>query len=461
MSTNLPKKSAFERHAEYFIELANAEHTGGKEFRRALPQIRRAIPRLLSSNKQLLLDMVWAVRVFIKWHVTGSERIAWLELALGAARDLHNTEMERRFLDALGAANHDLGNTDLALQHFKAALSLQNGTDDPLGQSSTLNNIGLLDAGQTRHELATSHIEQAPDLSEQASDLSEQADAAVAEALALAKIAASSDSTGDAAALRESFERAHKFNSQLTSMAEEQQAITLADMGMQETNLSNYAQAWDYLMSALTWYKKLYDRQNIAAVLTNLGRIAARNERLHQAQYFYKHALALHEIVRNPAKRASTLEALGQLFYRRYNMENALACFKLALELQERIADKRDMALTLTGLGEVYTATEQYELAEQHHSRALALHREVGNKSGEATTLNDMGILYITMTRLQDAVECFKQALPLWQAVQDRASEYRTLHYLGAAQMELGQHSDAGSVFERAAELAHNFDNLP
>ena len=107
-------------------------------FRQALPAQRRIGDRLRES---LTLSNIGLV-----YQNTGQSREAlpFFDEALGAARTSGNRRIEARILVNRGGAYRDLGDAANALASYEQALALQRAGGDRLGESETLNAIGVL-----------------------------------------------------------------------------------------------------------------------------------------------------------------------------------------------------------------------------------------------------------------------------------------------------------------------------
>jgi predicted ATPase/class 3 adenylate cyclase len=113
------------------------------------------------------------------------------------------------------------------------------------------------------------------------------------------------------------------------------------------------------------------------AVHVCAGDIAAREDRLGDAEASYRQALDVEDGVHHPQHRAATLVKLGSIYVKRNNLDLALEALEESLELAELVGDLRIIVNGRLGLAQLLRCKGDLKRAKSELQRALAQARDL------------------------------------------------------------------------------------
>ncbi|MEO8286037.1 MAG: tetratricopeptide repeat protein [Chloroflexota bacterium] len=110
---------------------------------------------------------------------------------------------------------------------------------------------------------------------------------------------------------------------------------------------------------------------------------------------------------------ASLTSELGYLAVRRGDYDKARATLEEAVEMSHQVGDKVYMAHSTRSLGDVEWQAGNYERATALYKESLSISRQLGDKLGEANALRNLGHLAMDRNELREAEEQYRQGLKL------------------------------------------------
>jgi predicted ATPase/class 3 adenylate cyclase len=139
----------------------------------------------------------------------------------------------------------------------------------------------------------------------------------------------------------------------------------------------NVAGARERVKQAYRLCQRAGHRGGALAVHVCAGDIAAREDRLGDAEASYRQALDVEDGVRHPQHRAATLVKLGSICVKRNNLDLALEALGESLELAELVGDIRIIVNGRLGLARLLRCKGDLERAKSELQRALAQARDL------------------------------------------------------------------------------------
>lgn len=182
-----------------------------------------------------------------------------------------------------------------------------------------------------------------------------------------------------------------------------------------------------------------------SATLINIGKIYYDTADYKSARCFYERALPL---VTLKSFKAALFNNLGTIDYAVGNYPEALAWFQEAMKLHADIASAE--ALTNT----VLTKTKQAkDISLSNLEAALRLRREIGSPNAEAATRNSIAELYNKLARPKDALSHLEVAIPQFRSAGDRSGEATALTNAMTSWRMVGDRKNALADGKQAVEL--------
>jgi tetratricopeptide (TPR) repeat protein/transcriptional regulator with XRE-family HTH domain len=209
--------------------------------------------------------------------------------------------------------------------------------------------------------------------------------------------------------------------------------------------------------SALTAARRAGDRRGEADTLAELGVLQREMGDYAAAATSLEQALALYGEAGDLLGQAFPLNHLGFLYVLTGDFPPAAASHQQALALARSTSDRLAEAAALHCLGHVQQLTGDYPAAAASQRRALALFRDLGNPYGQAYALNCLGAVQRETGDFAAAAASHQQALARCRALDDRLNQAYALNDLGLVQQETGDYAAAAASHQQALTL---FDDL-
>ena len=400
------REAAAARHFAYYLSVVDADREAWPVILTGLAQIQHAWDWAASASEhdERVLDLVWAMHLFMERRGLWDQHRAWFDRALQAAQRLHRPKDEAAVWHRIGQRFQAFDEGDAALDRYQRALAIRRAIGDREGEAATLNNIGGLYMRRDR-AAALDHYQQA-----------------------LAIRRAVGDRQGEAATLNN---------------------IGTMHYGDEEAALG-------YFRQALTAAREARERRGEGVTLNNMGLAYSRMRDWDRSLDSYQQALAIRRAVGDRTGEAFTLNNIGVAYFRRGDAEAALAYLHKALPITREVSaynaefaclegisriygargdrdvgDRAGWAATLTTLGNAYKGQKETDAALDHYRRALAIRQELGDREGEATSLTDLAILCQGSGDWDAALGYYASALDLRRQANDRRHAAALLYEIG------------------------------
>jgi non-specific serine/threonine protein kinase len=215
----------------------------------------------------------------------------------------------------------------------------------------------------------------------------------------------------------------------------------------------DYAHAGESYEAALTIFRAVGDRSNVAVSLTNLGVVAQDQGEFDRAAALHEEALTLFRDLGDRARVAASLNNLGIVARRRGNLARAMALYEEALDLWRDLGDAQRIALGLNNLGVVAYGQGDDVRAASLYEDALALWRELGDKWGTALSLSNLAEVLYDQGNHQQAVGYYQESLVLRREQGDQMGIAECLAGLAGVAVALGRPAQAARLYGAAEAL--------
>ena len=259
--------TAVERHASYYLDVANADRKDWRRIEAAWPQIQHAWRWVnAGADVDLLLEYVGAFHYYQTARGLWRAFIVWIERGLEIVKTANRREDEGTLLNNLAWVYDALGDKRRALGTYEEALAIRREVGDRSGEGTTLNNIAAVyrALGDPRRALGT--YEEALAISREVGDRS-------GEGTTLNNIGGVYDALGDKRRALRTYEDALAIRREVGDRSGE--GVTLHNMAMIYLNDGDYAQAQKYLEQALVIAEAVEYPALADAARNGLARVAA------------------------------------------------------------------------------------------------------------------------------------------------------------------------------------------
>lgn len=225
---------------------------------------------------------------------------------------------------------------------------------------------------------------------------------------------------------------------------------SLGDLLVRIERLKDAEQAYEQV---LPLYRLLGDQLSEASTLQAIGDVYLRTGRLKEAEQAHSHALSLFIALGDRLSETNSRRSLAEVLLRTDRLKEAEEAYEHVLRMYQSLAERLGEASSRQALGDVYLRTDRTREAEREYSLALSLYRAVDEVLGEANMLQALGDVFLQTDRLREAEEAYAQALPLYRAVEEQLGEANTLRSLGDLYLRLDRQREAEGVYKQALPL--------
>jgi len=297
------------------------------------------------------------------------QKIAWLEIALSAARQLKDRGIEGVHLGNLGLAFAYLGDIQKAMEYHKMHLAIAQEMKDRSGEGKALSNLGLAYAILGDSYTAIEYYKPALSLAQEMRD-----------------------KRGEGSAL--------------------------GNLGNAYADLGNTHKAIEYYERVLAIDRIIGDRQREGADLGNLG-IAYKNlgDTTKAIEYHELH-LAIAQEMRDQRGESEALGNLGNICCIKGDAHTAIEYYDKSLKILRDIGDKRSEGYALGNIGAAYSRLGDTRNALDYCDQHLAIAREIGDRIGEGNALFNMSILLDNLGQRPKAIGLAISALAIFEQME-------------------------------------------
>lgn len=255
------------------------------------------------------------------------------------------------------------------------------------------------------------------------------------------------------------------------------------NLGQTHTQVKAYPVAQKFLAIALTYRKKLPQRDDEITSLNNLGLVywQQHNYPKAAAQYLaaakhlentpniklasgtynnlgnayvktgnaagaldaYIKSLKLKEQYGTPAELASANLNIGNLFYTTNEYDKAITYYNTAHRITSELGDAAGMAVIERSLGAVHTALKNFDRSLEYHQSSLAYFRKNNMSQDVAKTLNNIGNLYQAQKMYPQALDYYQQSLTIKTNLQDAEGRAITNKNMGQIYLQVEDYQSA------------------
>ena len=239
--------------------------------------------------------------------------IAWFEAGLEAAHRLDDRKNEMEHIGQLGIAHENLGHYALALDFANKALTISRVLNDREAECRSLGQLGLAYRRQHQYRQAIEYMQQA------------------------GRLALEINNVGSA-------------------------MYTLNHLSGVYLSLNEFDQAEQHALKVLELAKSS-KRPVESDVYVNLGSICVLQNRIEEAENYYRQALALAQELHYVRGEGLALSGLARVASEQHNTTEAIRLRQQAIQIAQTIGDPNTIVGNLSEMVRVYLRANQYHQA--------------------------------------------------------------------------------------------------
>jgi tetratricopeptide (TPR) repeat protein len=339
-----------------------------------------------------------------------SERVLWLEVALGAAKQLKDRAAEAAHLANLGNAYYSLGDYRKAIELHEQALAIAREIGDRRGEGQDLGNLGNTYNSLGEYRKATEFYNQHLKIAREIGDQRGEGNA-------------------------------------------------FGNLGVTYHSLGEYRKATEFYNQHLKIAREMGDRRGEGAALGNLGNAYDSLGEYHKAIEFHEQHLKIAREIGDRRGEGNALGNLGNAYDSLGDYRKAVEFYEKALEIDREIGDRCGEGNAWGNLGNAYNSLGDYRKAIEFHEHRLKIAREIGDRRGEGNAWGNLGNAYNSLGDYRKAIEFHEQNLEIAREIGDRRGEGNALFNMSITFEQLGERGQAISKAEAALKILEQIES--
>jgi tetratricopeptide (TPR) repeat protein len=191
----------------------------------------------------------------------------------------------------------------------------------------------------------------------------------------------------------------------------------------------------------------------LAIAYNYLGILAQDHGQYDKAKGWYKKAIAIYQMLGDPANAIRLQHQLGILAYSCGNLDEAEGWFKKSLAISEESNDQRAMAATYYQLGKAAHDRGRLDEAEGWHRKSLTIEEALGDQGGMVSSYQELGTLAMHRGHLDEAEAWYKKSLAIELALGNQSNGVN-YHQLGNVALRRGRLDEAEGWYTKSLTIA-------
>ena len=239
-----------------------------------------------------------------------------------------------------------------------------------------------------------------------------------------------------------------------STLREEDVADVLSALGKMEHDTGHRKQASIYLEESLVLARKLNDPYRVGRSLNNLAFNSLAEARYAEARKMLLEALEISRTRNTGEAIHRILMNLGELSWQLGDWEHAEAFWREALPLAHAGKYRAATVALLVNIAKVYALRNQWVEAEQSSEEAIKLALEINSPRVESIARGELGHILYKQKKYDAALDHLNQGKELAMMAGDMERKGIVLRYLGLLYLDLGQLKEARIALDEALATA-------
>ena len=231
-----------------------------------------------------------------------------------------------------------------------------------------------------------------------------------------------------------------------------EQALALYDLSALAYYDDDFAQAKTLLAQAISLFRQMDSKTDMARCDTMLGLIEYAEGRYEASLQYYVRALELSRIISWVYGEARSLAEIGKVYFQLGDFVNSRDFYTKSLALCHTLGDHETEVICIDALGLILQFEGKLAAAQESFEKALTIARTIGNPEFEAYALTHLGIVLTNQEAIEQASIYLYEAMALREGTQGVGISQDSAAALAWLDMARG---DIGFAVERAQEILH------
>lgn len=223
------------------------------------------------------------------------------------------------------------------------------------------------------------------------------------------------------------FEQSLKLLKDTNSYNNSTTANVLNNLGRTYQAMGQFQKAIDYFEQSIILSKKVGNKKGEVNSLSLLGVAYFSLSQYQKAIDYHQQAIVISKSIGDRKGTANILNSLGRTYSALGQYKKAKESYEQALTLVNELEDREDTIRTLNNLGSAYYFLGQYQEAIEFYRKALLISVNANDRNGIAETSINLGKLLPNFGQTKDSIDILQEALTIKREIGDRDGEGKAL----------------------------------
>lgn len=225
-------------------------------------------------------------------------------------------------------------------------------------------------------------------------------------------------------------------------------------------NLSEYPNAEEAFISALSFFEKSENNEEIGNVLNSLANIKNIQNEIESSVAYSERAIKISQQIKDLKTESGAFYNLGNSFYLQNNFEKALEYHVKSLEIRQKLGDSKSIASSLNRLGTLAYSKQDFKLAEEYYLQVLDIRRKENDPRGAGIALLNMGNANNQLGNMDKAIGYYKEAYEIFKSLNFKQGIASTLNGMGVIYGHWEMLPSALKVYMETLEINQELGDL-
>ena len=230
--------------------------------------------------------------------------------------------------------------------------------------------------------------------------------------------------------------------------------LSAVNMGMYSYFKSDYQAGLANFRVALEFLISNGEARFLGKVYNWMGNCHLAQSNYFQALQYHLKALSNRELFQDNVGIAQSLNNISTIYIEQKDFETALSFQFRSLKLKQEIGDTRGTAFSFNNLGLIYSNLDKLTLAEKYFGDAYDLFKSLNYQRGIALSLGNLGEIYEKRKQFEKSWKTLTEAIDLIKELDDKKALSEAHNHLGFVELNLYNYEQAQQHLMQAREYA-------
>ena len=223
---------------------------------------------------------------------------------------------------------------------------------------------------------------------------------------------------------------------------------------------SKYDKALEKYNVALTYAEKVGNLKGKAYILSNIGLIMVNQSKNEEALKYFQDALQISTNLDDPIGMMTQYANIGKMYFQLNDLNKSLDSYKNSLIATQKMGLLNGQIENLEVILIIYKNLVNYPAVIETYQSLFHLYKMTGNNFKMISTLVESGVIHNSYGKYSDAMKILEKALQICEKSGIYEEKIPVLYHIGVIYQMQQNLPKAFEIFEKALELTNTYGDL-